>query len=82
MRVGLGNHCIEGPACLAPMSFDGAHWQNADPVFAVTRRARDRRERLSESNRRLGLGFQHAQISEADVLALCAAHRQDPVCFD
>jgi len=92
LQLGLGNHSVHGPSPHPdtlpshPMeaerewSFDGVHWQNADPSFCVARRVRDRRDRLSETNRRLGLGSQHL-TDEAAVLALCEAHRQDPQCF-
>ena len=90
IRAGCGFRYVPGNHGLLPNSctriayahsFDGAHWQNADPGFCVTRRIRDRRDRQSEVNRTHGLGSQHHFITDKDVLEVCEAHRQDPVCF-
>lgn len=80
----LGNHYLLPNPELRFASghhFEGAHWQNADPIFAVTRRCRDRRDRLGEANLKAGLGEQHRHITEESVLALCKAHENDEACF-
>ena len=78
-----GNHAIHPNPALrfSARHFDGAHWQNADPCFAVQRRIRDRRDRQSQVNLQYGLGSQHHHVTETDARALCAAHRNDPRVF-
>lgn len=82
-QLTLGNHgLLPNPATrVSWIKFEGAHWQNADPGFCVGRRIRDRRDRLSSENRRLGLGAQHQGISEADVLRVCRENEQCPQIF-
>jgi diadenosine tetraphosphatase ApaH/serine/threonine PP2A family protein phosphatase len=74
----LGNHRQSGGIFDHAFWFAGAHWQNADPSFAVTRRTRDRRDRQSEANLRGGYGVQHHRVTEEEILALCAARRNCP----
>lgn len=74
----LGNHRQNGGTFDHAFWFEGAHWQNADPSFAVTRRVRDRRDRQSEANLRGGYGIQHHRVTEEHILALCAARRNCP----
>jgi len=59
--------------------FHGAHWQNADPSFAVTRRVRDRADRISTVNRLMHHGTHHWGATNAVVEQELASHRQDPV---
>jgi hypothetical protein len=82
IRFDIGNHAIAGGAggtAVGP-PFDGAHWGNADRSFAVARRCRDRRDRLSETNRRLGMGSQHL-VTEEQVREQLRAHEHDPQVF-
>jgi len=76
----VGNHGILGrPPLCATHHFDGVHWQNADPAFAVTRRVRDRQERMSAANRRANLGYHHFTKTRGDVAKELEAHRHDAV---
>jgi len=73
-----GNHYIVGmPAPSTTHAFDGAHWANADPSFAVTRRIRDRKERISQANRAKGHGWHHYKPTADDIAAELAAHLHD-----
>jgi hypothetical protein len=77
-----GNHYfINREACSETHRFDGAHWQNADPSFAVTRRVRDRAQRISPSNRLRHHGTHHWGATAAVVEEELASHRYDPVVF-
>jgi hypothetical protein len=89
LRTNLGFQLVPGNHGLLPnpntrlsfRTFDGAHWQNADPSFCITRRCRDRRDRQSAANLKFGLGSQHHHVTEAEALELCRAHLNDPQCF-
>ena len=76
-----GNHRVLGVAVSATHRFDGAHWQNADPAFAVTRRIRDRKERMSKTNIARGHGVHHYHHTAADVHAELERHRHDDQQF-
>lgn len=77
-----GNHrFVNREACSETHRFDGAHWQNADPSFAVTRRVRDRAERISPTNRAYHHGTHHWDETEAMVYAELAEHFHDPAVF-
>lgn len=65
----------------APKPWIGAHWANADPCFCVERRIRGRRDRMSKRNKQLGLTYQHHNVTEAEILALCRRHLDDPRLF-
>lgn len=80
--LGLGNHDQAGGVISPSHWFEGAHWQNADPSFAVTRRVRDRRDRQSPENRAYGLGHQNHHITENDILRLCEERRDCPKIFN
>jgi hypothetical protein len=60
--------------------FDGAHWQNADPSFAIPRRIRDRAERISAHNRQHQYGSQHWDTTVDDVVRELEQHRYDERC--
>ena len=76
----VGQHGIVGrPPLCETHHFEGVHWQNADPSFAITRRVRDRKERLSANNRAQRLGYHHATKTVEDVTAELEAHRHDAV---
>ncbi len=62
-------------------AFHGAHWQNADPCFSVTRRVRDRGDRISPLNRLKGHGDQHWNTSVEAVEAELVSHRHDAQLF-
>jgi len=77
-----GNHALRGGAVPCPThAFEGAHWQNADPAFAVTRRIRDRKERQSAINRYRHHGTHHWTLTAAEVAQELEAHRDDPQLF-
>ena len=73
------HHFINRDACSETHSFDGAHWQNADPSFAVTRRVRDRAERISPQNILKHHGTHRWNETESMVYAELAEHFHDPV---
>lgn len=77
-----GNHGFRsGHTWSGTHAFEGAHWQNADPSFAVTRRIRDRRERISAVNRKRGYGRHHWAPTVVDVERELALHRHDAARF-
>lgn len=80
-RLGVGNHNFEtaAPPVSATHMFDGAHWQNADPAFAVTRRIRDRRNRMSRLNLACGLGIHQSTLKDGEVEKLMADHMECPL---
>jgi hypothetical protein len=87
LQLSFGNHqlLVDRRRVVGKLSdtheFQGAHWQNADPSFCITRRIRDRKERQSADNLRHRLGIQHHHISEADVRQHCLNHSNDPQIF-
>ena len=78
IKLGLGNHTQNGGTFDHSFWFAGAHWQNADPSFAITRRTRDRRDRQSVSNLSGSLGVQNHRITEDDIQRLCDARKNCP----
>jgi Glycosyl transferase family 2 len=78
-----GQHRLEASSRLkfSSRGFDGAHWANADPCFAVGRILRGRRDRMSAHNKVMGMGVQYFTIDEGQILGNCQAHRQDPQLF-
>jgi hypothetical protein len=74
----LGNHRQSGGTFDHSFWFDGAHWQNADPCFAVQRRTRDRRDRQSADNIAGGYGVQNHNVTEEEILQLCESRRNCP----
>lgn len=83
IRFGVGQHTLDdNPAIkFSPYAFDGAHWQNADPCFAVIRTCRDRRDHMSKANLERGHGWDKHSVKEQEVMDLCAAHLDDSICF-
>ena len=80
LQFHVGNHRLtsDPPHC-ATHHFAGAHWQNADPSFAITRRVRDRKERMSEANKHARLGWHHFDKTAEDVAAELEGHRHDAI---
>lgn len=78
IKLGLGNHTQNGGTFDHSFWFAGAHWQNADPSFAITRRTRDRRDRQSVTNLHGGLGVQNHRITEDDIRRLCDERKNCP----
>jgi hypothetical protein len=74
----LGNHRQRGATFDQSFWFAGAHWQNADPSFAVLRRTRDRRDRQSEANIAGGYGLQNHHVTADEIVELCEARRDCP----
>lgn len=58
----------------------GVHWGKADS-FCLQRYVRDRRNRLSETNRLLNLGMEHFNTSGEKLLQELKAHERDPKLF-
>lgn len=80
--LSVGNHGFRSQhGWSGTHAFEGAHWQNADPSFAVTRRIRDRKERNSATNRRKGYGRHHWGPTVTDVVQELEAHRHDAARF-
>lgn len=78
LRFEVGNHhLVNWPPLCETHHFDGVHWQNADPSFSITRRVRDRKERLSANNLARRMGWHHATKTAEDVTAELEAHRHD-----
>ena len=78
IKLGLGNHTQNGGTFDHSFWFAGAHWQNADPSFAVLRRTRDRRDRQSAANIAGGYGLQNHRVTEDEIQRLCDARRNCP----
>lgn len=77
-----GNHGFRsGNVWSETAMFQGAHWQNADPSFAVTRRIRDRKNRNSATNKRKGYGRHHWTLTAGQVAAELEAHQHDAARF-
>lgn len=77
-----GNHqVVDRRPSSQTHGFHGAHWQNADPSFAVTRRVRDRAQRMSPTNILRGHGSHHWDATPALVEAELASHQHDPAVF-
>jgi len=77
-----GNHRFRyGGTVSMTHHFDGAHWQNADPSFAITRRVRDRKERMSAANVKNGHGWHHWTNTADDVRAELESHQHDAQQF-
>lgn len=78
----VGHHSLVDPRPVPTAhEFYGAHWQNADPSFAVARRVRDRAQRLSKLNQVRGYGYQYKDLTEEDVRQELDQHRHDPAQF-
>lgn len=58
----------------------GVHWGKADH-FCLNRYVRDRRDRLSETNRHYGFGIKHFTLTEETIRAELKAHENDPQLF-
>lgn len=78
IRFQPGNHVAEGDIRVSPELYVGAHWQMADPSIAIDRRIKNR-VRMSERNKRLGMGWQHWDITEEWIRAECDRHLDDPL---
>jgi len=73
-----GHHQIEGDPKPSPELYVGAHWQMADPSFAIARRM-ERKARISERNRANQMGWQHFDVSVDKIKEECERHLDDPV---
>ena len=58
----------------------GAHWGKAD-AFCLQRYLRDRRDRLSKTNRHYGFGKEHSMATAEQIRAELKAHENDPQLF-
>jgi Glycosyl transferase family 2 len=58
----------------------GVHWGRADN-FCLLRYTRDRRDRLSEANRKNNFGVEHFTASQEKLAAELKAHANDPKLF-
>lgn len=61
--------------------FDGAHWAMADESFCITRRCRDRRDRLSQVNKQNNFGIHVFDAKEQELLDFCRARENSPRVF-
>lgn len=81
-RLVPGNHrFIDGTSLSTTHAFQGAHWQNADPSYAITRRIRDRKERLSARNITMRHGWHHLAPTAVDIAQELERHRHDAAQF-
>jgi len=78
IRFQPGNHVVEGDVRASPELYIGAHWQMADPSIAIDRRMKNK-ARMSERNKRIGMGWQHWDITEEWIRAECDRHLDDPL---
>ena len=80
---GVGQHSYVQTANtkLCGVCINGVHWANADPLFCVERRIKNRRDRYSQRDIDIGHGFHNRNITEEDVLKLCKDHENDPQLF-
>ncbi len=78
-----GNHLIVDSAQieLSGEEYIGAHWQMADPELALDRRLK-RRARMSESNKRFAMGFQHWDVDENYIRKECRCRATSPFLTD
>ena len=76
IRIILGKKRIAA----SPQLIYAAHWQNADPEFAMQRRGR-RKDRQSKRNLATGMGVHNYDISEEKVREDCAHQLDDPLLF-
>jgi len=78
----LGNHRLFGQGLTVGQEYyDGVHWANADPEFAIERRVKNRRDRQSKVNLQYQLTVQHHNITEESVRAELDSHLHDPKLF-
>ena len=66
---------------VAEESFLGAHWTMADEKMAIDRRILGRRDRISETNKKFGMGEHNFSITEEEIRAECERHLDDPQLF-
>jgi len=72
-----GHHQIEGDPEVSSELYVGAHWQMADPSFALSRRM-ERKARISERNRAHQMGWQHFDVSVDKIKEECLLHQDYP----
>jgi hypothetical protein len=79
----VGNHSLNPSPqnIISNRYFVGSHWQNADPSFCVTRRVRDRKERLSDVNMAHSYGNGQYHCTTESILKTCNDHGRDPICI-
>jgi hypothetical protein len=75
-----GCHLVTLPYPESRTPWRGAHWGKADD-FCVRRYLRDRRDRLSETNRQRGFGIELFDETEERLRAELQAHEADPKLF-
>ena len=80
MMVGIGCHSLVGAVEVSMLRWCGAHWCNADPVF-ITRRIRDRQQRMSQRNLEAGAGIHH-NFTVEEITAAQTQHLNDPVVIE
>jgi hypothetical protein len=80
-RFKLGCHEVMVPCPeWSPTLWRGVHWAKADE-FCVLRSLRDRRDRLSKTNRQQGFGEHLFEATEERIRAELKAHENDPQLF-
>jgi SAM-dependent methyltransferase/glycosyltransferase involved in cell wall biosynthesis len=78
IRFSPGHHQIEEDLPISSELYVGAHWQMADPSFAIARRM-ERKARVSDRNRAHRMGWQHFDISADKIKEECERHLDDPI---
>jgi len=78
IRFWPGNHFVEGNVRVSPELYMGAHWQMADPSLAIDRRIKNKM-RISERNKKLGMGWHYQNVTEEWIRAECDRHLDDPI---
>jgi hypothetical protein len=78
IRFTPGKHGLEGNIKVSPEFYMGAHWNMADQSIAIVRRMQIK-NRQSERQIKLGLGWQHTNVTEEWIKEECDRHLDDPV---
>lgn len=82
VKFGVGCHTVGGDD-ITPSAGNlyGTHWKMADPALAIERRITNGRLRQSPQNIARNHQCHDFNITEAQILAECAAHANDPLLY-
>jgi len=82
-RWSIGLHVLyPGPEIrISKTRLDGAHWRMADPILAIARRMRGRRENLSMQDIINQCSSDNFDVTKRDIINECEAHLDDPQLF-
>ncbi len=83
IRWGIGLHAYEPNPLIKVSSqrLDGAHWRMADPLLAINRRMRGRRENIREDDIKALFSNDNFDVTEEEIIKECKAHLNDPQLF-